>query len=534
MNTTKFNSKVPVLVLLVGAGFPGAAIHRAEAAAPESPAADVAATDATPLHWNFRVGDAFRIDEQGITLATDRRNKRYRNEVQLEYVWRVVDVASDGTATIVIRPERVTIHSELPLADFDTARDDPTMPMPEDTAWRAEAYESRAWVQAEFKCRVTPEGRVVSIWGAVPEAQNFTAIGFTPGDFTTLPGASLQPNATWDVELRLDGNTEGHASYWLTECKTHTGQRAYHIEGNMTHATHRGWLGSQSEFGPMISTSHFDPQKGYFIDQMTVTSGQIWVGPTEIVAVKVGTLRELTPLSEPPQAAGENGIYTFVDDGTTFHPLRLAGNDVTTPIGQTLTTAAQLQIAFHHGWEDNNRNLIPEVDELRDLTTRYEMGEAVNAIFTMTGTQPYRAHVNIVNSQGQTLTTTELLVTQGPVFHGTLHCDRLAAGVYFFEWYVNDRYVVRIPVQVFASHEFAAKQASDLATIQSALPLRVRVVVTAERASIYVNHSVVDTVPAGTVLEGSLVGNQWLYVERADGSGWIYSSDVKRMTSPAR
>ena len=65
------------------------------------------------------------------------------------------------------------------------------------------------------------------------------------------------------------------------------------MEGSITHTTHAGWLGEQREFGPMISVSHFDPIGGYFLDQITVTSGQVRIGPDEIMTVRFSTNRKV-------------------------------------------------------------------------------------------------------------------------------------------------------------------------------------------------------------------------------------------------
>lgn len=250
------------------------------AAAPDSPSEAARTTVAISLQWNFEVGDMFRIREKVVTLSTDSSGNRYRNEAKLVYAWRVTHVAQDGTATLVITPESAKTDCQLPLAGLD-----------------ANEFEAQAWTQAEFSCRVTNAGQVIDISGAVPTAWRLRPMSFTPGDFGQLPGTIVQSGDAWDAMYNQTAETDGsfpvRAQYRLVDCWCETDLPGLHIEGFIRPATRSGRQRQQAEFGPMICVSHFDPIGGYFVDQITVTSGQLGIGPDEIVTFKLSTKRQV-------------------------------------------------------------------------------------------------------------------------------------------------------------------------------------------------------------------------------------------------
>ena len=410
-----------------------------------------------PLRWNFQVGDMFRIREKACTLLTDEMHNRYRNETQWVYVWQVADVAPDGSATLTVTPERVTIHSQLPLVEFDSEADDPTVALVESEPWRGQLFEARAWTHAEFQCEVTAEGRVLRIWGAIPHSETRTPTSFTPGDFVTLPGSVMQGGDSWQIEVNGENRVtpEGAGIYRLTECKRHSGQPVWHIEGTVESPDQLGGPIRQSAFGPTISVSHFDVVAGRFLDQVTVTSGQVQIAPHEAMTVRVGTMRQLTPMPEPRDVQPRNGEYVFVGQGDVFRPVQLAGTPVDDTKLEPLSGQQELRIVFHHGLDD----LQPATDELtqlKNVTNRFSELEPVRAVLTKTGTDECQVRVDVRDSQGQHVSTYDLPVTAGARRIARLQTERLAAGVYFFEWYVNERYLVRVPVLVFPDPNIGA------------------------------------------------------------------------------
>jgi hypothetical protein len=207
-----------------------------------------------------------------------------------------------GVATLAVRPESVKLDLEFPPADVGTPPDGATMALTEEPIWRARFVEDRASLEA----RVTDKGQVIGISSVPPvaESESFRLIGFTPEAFAQLPDGAVQLGDCWDV------NNQGHPSsggllavkthYGVTECwhKTElTG--VIQLEGSITRPT-RG--GEQCEFGPEISVSHFDPICGYFLDQVTVTSGHVRLGSDEDITFSFSTIRQVFQLAEPPVA----------------------------------------------------------------------------------------------------------------------------------------------------------------------------------------------------------------------------------------
>ncbi len=119
---------------------------------------------AETLRWKFRKGEALHwvLDLRTVIteIIDDRENKETRTET-FDMTWLVNDVAEDGSGDLTLRFDRVRSRIVTPIAKIEY--DSKSGKKPDGQA-AAKLHElMRIWVGAEFKCRMSPDGKVSNV-----------------------------------------------------------------------------------------------------------------------------------------------------------------------------------------------------------------------------------------------------------------------------------------------------------------------------------------------------------------------------------
>jgi hypothetical protein len=150
-----------------------------------------------PLQWKFRKDEriAIDVDQNSVVQESSRTETKIRQRTSLE--WRVIDVDSEGTATIEHRTQRVRLSVSDPKeeisADSDSDADSVLHPK-----IRAIWAIANAPMKAPFRFQLSPLGDIVDF-----ETSKTTDTLYTPKVAIAFPKAGPKIGEPWTVQSRM-------------------------------------------------------------------------------------------------------------------------------------------------------------------------------------------------------------------------------------------------------------------------------------------------------------------------------------------
>lgn len=403
------------------------------------------------LRWKFRVGDVIQVQQHMVETFTDSNDQPHRNTHDYHYLWTITNVAPDGIATIDVKPTLIRIDLEFPPVAFDSERDDPTVETYKDLAFRPWIYQARSMANAAFTFKVNPEGGVESTWGALPHLDTIPVHRFMTGDMPPLPGRSVSPGKSWNVDVgisALGSNTTGRATYRFADTKVINGRHACRIEGKVRWQKAEGPLGS-AILDPTVSVSHFDAEAGRFLDEELTSGGRLKTASGESGILQQRVSRRLRSVTTPSRESHKSAEYAFAFEGDMVHYMLIAGEQQETKAPSSV--GSTMVLVFYHDWNDVNQNKVPDPTELSDLTSKFTEEEGIRFVVYTVGMQDADVRAEVSDSNGMTIAAVPVRIVRGPASLAVRHLTDMQAGIYFLEWYVNDKFLIRIPVQIHSS-----------------------------------------------------------------------------------
>ena len=128
-------------------------------------------------------------------------------------------------------------------------------------------------------------------------------------------------------------------------------------------------------------------------------------------------------------------------------PIVLRGLPVGRPPG---TVGHLLHIIFYQTWEDADEDGTPFPDELTGISTRLDAGEPVNFVAYAFGLKDIKVYMNIIDANGEQLKRNHIPFKEDATYAVRTFLN-LEPGVCFFEFFVNNHYLFRVPIQVTPS-----------------------------------------------------------------------------------
>jgi hypothetical protein len=118
------------------------------------------------LRWKFKAGDVLKYSTEQKMVQTVKgsmvREQKQTRTQAIQFSWNVKDVASDGSAEIVQRIDRVTMRVDVtPYVpfEFDSTKPDAEVPEP----FEPEARQLKATIGAEFSFKMKPTGEIADV-----------------------------------------------------------------------------------------------------------------------------------------------------------------------------------------------------------------------------------------------------------------------------------------------------------------------------------------------------------------------------------
>ena len=399
----------------------------------------------TQLRWKFAPGDVIRAEMRVNETVVDDENKEYQTERIYDYRWTVNSVEPDGTATITVSFDRFRFHSEWFSFDYDSLLDDATVGTTNKAKRYAMLYQFRALVASQFVIQVTPCGAIQQI---VAAESVVGPMQFTPGDLPSLPEKPVKVGDSWTVGIEATADyiqSKGQAAYELSRLQRSDDKFLCGITGTSRFSEHTG-LPPNSEMGTVESQSRFDPQAGMFVDEKLTSKLRSEVAPGKIVSVRVDTTRRFFPEENQIVETVKSGEYLFVFVGENAKPIILAG----VPVGFHKEPVSEaLHLNFYHTWTDTDEDGLPLPEELSDISTRFAAGEPVNFALLTVGLQDVEFYFDVVGIQGRN--GKHVIPIRDENWFAIRTIPELEPGVYFFEFFMNGRHLVRVPVQISPS-----------------------------------------------------------------------------------
>ena len=203
----------------------------------------------------------------------------------------------------------------------------------------------------------------------------------------------------------------------------------------------------KAHMAPIVSTSRFDAHAGQFLDEEFSSLVRFENVRGEEVSVTINVRRQFFPPEERVADVVNTGDYVFMfNDNGKPHARTLAGvnaDDTSESMDKVLA------VQIHHGWTDTNNDGAPVPDELSDRTTQFDAGEPVKFALIAFGLQNENVHLDFVAADGRRLVASNIPINASYVWANRWIDPAPEPGVYFSQFFVNDRHLVRVPVQVF-------------------------------------------------------------------------------------
>ena len=408
--------------------------------------------DAAPdelLRWQFRVGQVFHIEERVTENFLHPKGRKHRNTKEYEYTWTVRDVNEKGFAEIAVNFTRVKWQLEVPRKlEFDSLEDNPTSKPTESPELRNLAFSARSLTNAELVCMVGPRGKIALLKGG---ESVFGPMQFTPGDWPALPEKRVSLNDNWRVPVGFA--TEriaigGTANYRIEDIATIESRRLVWIKGKVktTSIKNDPALGAGTKIRPTTFSALFDNSAGRFDESQLETSVRAEVSPNRFADAETVGSRRIIKVEKDREQALQNGRYlvTFKQGKPTF--VYIAGVIQVIPESE-MEVGQILEVDFFHDWKDINNDQISFFDELIGVNNRFDVNEKVNINFTIIGLASDNLRFEILDATGTKMADQSVGI-RGPAAYAVRNIGGLRAGMYFFTFYLNDEYLMRVPIQV--------------------------------------------------------------------------------------
>jgi hypothetical protein len=263
-----------------------------------------------------------------------------------------------------------------------------------------------------------------------------------------LPKRAVKVGDTWSVATAVrDENflTNGRARYRLVSLERNNGEMSLRIDGKCDSLESRG-LARRQELQPTIVQGKFDVTAGRLVSEKIATQAKVEVAPGKVFSLLTETVRRTYPLEKQAEPISH---YSLTIDRGVLQPVVLGGvrvKEFEKPI-ETL-----LIVMLFHKWSDDNKNREPDIDELTGIDPRFEATESPNFIVYAIGLPDSLIEFELVEVNGVSLGKNKLPV-HGPAAFMMRTINGLAPGVYFVEFSVDGRHVIRVPLQVLTKAE---------------------------------------------------------------------------------
>lgn len=395
--------------------------------------------------WKFVTGDELGVAIQGVDKVIDDQGNAFKNERNYNLRWTVESVDADGNARMAARFDRIQVHHEKPRLEYDSLQDSPWLGASRERDDNAFLYQFRAMAHCVFRFEVNPRGGVSGIRDA--EAVLFPML-YTPGDMFALPKRAVKVGDTWSVATAMSsGNflTKGRARYRLVSLERNNGQMSCRIDGKCDSLERHGFAPSQ-ELQPTIAQGKFDVTAGRVVSEKISTQAKVEVEPGKVFSLVSETVRWTYSLEKQAEPVPH---YSLTVERGVPRPIVLGGvrvKEFEKPI-ETL-----LIVILFHEWSDNNKNREPDIDELTGIDSRFEASESPNFIAYALGLPDALIQYELVDTNGVSLGKNNLPL-HGPNSFMMRTINGLDPGVYFVEFSVDGRYVIRVPFQILTKVE---------------------------------------------------------------------------------
>ena len=403
--------------------------------------------DQVELRWHFEPGDLFHWQITVYETITDDQGKQHKNERVYDYTWFVESVDSFGDAIIEVTFDRIQHRGQWPDFEFDTREDDPFTTLAGDSDAIELIYRLRATKASQMTFSVTSRG------GAASELVGGECVPgpaiYTPMDLPALPESEVRVGEAWAMKTELkanDSEIRGQAEYRVTRTAQVNGYLMCYLEGANKTASSLGVLEPLSNL-QVTSTSCFNAGLGQFESESTQSEFRVEYGTDQIASVRVNSERRLLRRTKRDETPEESGLFLFGLHGESPKPLIMNGVSVAKPSDLSGVVDKVLLLEFFHRWLDKNQDGTPGPGELSGMNTRFAADERVQFIVDTKGLKNEELFFILISGGGKPLFRNDIAI-KGNDWFATRKLPQLEPGIYFFEFALNDRFLVRLPVQV--------------------------------------------------------------------------------------
>ncbi|MFN5322464.1 MAG: hypothetical protein ACK5D7_13405 [Planctomycetota bacterium] len=438
------------LLLLCG---PATDLARGQAVAPtEQPKPPTPQPQKYTLRWKFQPGEIIKVEQKFDTQYLMRKESLL---LEYKYYWVVRAVEKSGDAKIGIVFEDLSISDRKNERNYQASAEDKSNVDNQRNERSPLIYEARTLLQSEVELLVTPDGGTGILRGAasLPNIRMFT-----PGDLPGLPERSVAVGESWRVPVGIQA-ISGEATSTLAKVEEVEGRQIALIET----VVNWGQMAQQYQHDLMVQVepskvvARFDIEAGKFLEEengmkMKVLApqkpGQSKSDPPKTVeTVSMEIERRLSAALAAPSSRPMNGEYVLAFAQDQFKSVVLAGERMLKPTDPPLTTREMMNVHFYHDWEDSDGDNSPMSWELKDINRRFTADETIRCLITMLGMENRRVRMDIVDGFGNELHSNAIPIKSGPASFAGSETE-LPEGIYFYEFFIDNQFELRVPVHV--------------------------------------------------------------------------------------
>ncbi len=420
----------------------------------EKSAAIQPTTEKYRLRWKFEPGEVIKV-EQKLQTKYETLNQEMLQEYK--YCWIVREVDESGLAKLSLVFQDVNVTEGEKEKAFRAASERNTDDFNKPERRSPLIYEARTLFNSEVELVVTPNGGT----GVVNGAASLPNIRmFTPGDLPALPENSVAIGESWRFPVAIDA-VSGEATCTISSVEEVKGHRIAKIECNVLwgQMSKQYQQVAQVKIEPSKIISRFDIDSGKFIEEENGMKMRLMEPqgrgtpksqPEKIVeSISIDQERHLAELSTTPYAKSMSGEYMFAFANGQFMTLVSAGLKMRKQSDPQITTSEMLTINFFHDWEDSDGDKSLAEWELKEVNRRFTTDEDVRFLITAVGMEKRKMRFDLLNAFGEELHSGAIPIKAGPGYLAVREM-RLPEGIYFFEFFIDGKFEVRVPVHVIA------------------------------------------------------------------------------------
>ena len=436
-------------------GFAAALAFAQETAESKRAALQESGAEKYSLRWKFEPGEVIKVNQKFDTHYGVQKQSLLR---EYEYDWIVRGIDAVGRARIgIVFEDLKIIDSEYQHA-FTATKDEESQDFNKRDQRNPLIYETRALFNSEVELLVSPDGGTEILSGAesLPNIRMFT-----PGDLIALPEHPVAVGESWKTRVGVDALV-GEAICTLRSVENVTGRRIAKIESevNWEPMSKQPVQGVRVKFEPAKVAARFDIDAGKYLEEENGTKMRLLAPqnsakstsdpPKTVETISIDVTRNMSDAIAAPNGRPMSGEYMLALDDNQFKSLVMAGVKVRKPSAPSLTTTEMLNVHFYHDWKDSDGDKSPMFWELIDVNRLFTNEEHVRCLITMFGMEKRRMRMDVVDASGAELHSRNIPIKAGP---GTFAVRelKLPAGIYFFEFFVDNQFELRVPVRVVAS-----------------------------------------------------------------------------------